>query len=310
MTIRPMAHGDDHRDLGHFDRLGRMAGASIGNTLRRMRFTLALLLVAFASLAVVGAVITSLRLTERDGNPAPVLFQVLASVGVAVAGAYVGRIIQNKLALVGSQTDKGLLATAPTIRVLSACNPFRFSEDELGLRKKAIKQIGRLAATIESIPSSIQDPEVTRAAFERGQAMRALQARVAFMDSMEEQRSIVRDLASAKELYDSGRWKDLPAAEVVDPPSPSLLSRATLTLIAFVCFTGIVAVLILTAMSMLPPTAVPITFALGLILVPTLNRLGISGDSMKQAVEVVSKAQGGITGKTDEKKVNEGAEIS
>ncbi|QZH65023.1 hypothetical protein [Mycolicibacterium farcinogenes] len=206
------------------------------------------------------------------------------------------------------RTTKGLLAVDKTLSILRSCATDSFSAHELRQRRKVNKQIDKLASTIEGIPAALgtRDPEVVREAQERAEGMRALQARVASMDSAEK-RTIIEDLQSAKHLYDSGRWMELPAVEVAMPARLSLGYRIGWGLVAFTCFSGIVSVVILTAMAKLPQAAaVSIPFVLALVLYAALGRLGVSGDAMKQAVDVTSKAQGFVGGPAAKKDEAEG----
>ncbi|MFV8242167.1 hypothetical protein [Mycolicibacterium peregrinum] len=192
------------------------------------------------------------------------------------------------------RTTKGLLAVDKALSILENCDAGSFSAHELRQRRKVNKQIDKLASTIEGIPIALgtRDPEVIRHAQERAAGMRALQVRVASMDAPERQ-GVVADLNTAKQLYDSGRWMELPAFEVAIPARLSLGYRIGWGLVAFTCFSGIVTVVILTAMAKLPQAAaVSIPFVLALVLYAALGRLGVSGDAMKQAVDVTSKAQG------------------
>lgn len=103
------------------------------------------------------------------------------------------------------------------------------------------------------------------------------------------------ELQNMRGLYDSGRWLDLPTSDVGSEPQLSFFSRILWVSVALISLAGIIAMVVLTATSVVPQSVgAPVPFALGLILYAALARLGLSSDAMKNAVEVSSKVQSAL----------------
>ena len=179
---------------------------------------------------------------------------------------------------------------------LATCNRTIFTAREARNRKKVIRELQRLAATIEDIPAALKfrHAAVVRAALERGAGVREREVRVATLTA-EDQNAMFAELQNMRGLYDSGRWLDLPTSDVGSEPQLSFFSRILWVSVALMSLAGIIAMVVLTATSVVPQSVgAPVPFALGLILYAALARLGLSSDAMKNAVEVSSKVQSAL----------------
>ncbi|MGU3651851.1 hypothetical protein [Mycolicibacterium sp. A43C] len=226
------------------------------------------------------------------------------SLWLAILGAVLGALTAatGTWSLISSRrragrTTKGLLAIEEAVKILTECQPNSFVSHELRLRRKVNRQVEKLAAAIEAIPSALgaNNLATIRLAQERAEGMRALQLLVAVMSSDADKQLIIESLQRSKVLYDSGQWLKLEVVKVGIPERTPLGYRIGWGLLSLVSFGGIVAVVILSALQWLPPvSATTIPFVLAVILIAALNRLGVSTDSVKQVVDVASKAQGSL----------------
>lgn len=232
--------------------------------------------------------------------------QALSGMAVGLVVALFASDSRQVLGRSLSREMNGELSTNPVMFALAWCEPGKFDDVQVRRRRTAIRRLGRIASAIDEIPSrlKLRDPDIVRAAYERGHGVRALQTRVAYMDTEDQRQALMRDVAKVKDLYDAGRWYELSAVAVeLIPVRHSALSRVGWSLTAAICTGGIIAIVVLVAMGKLPSaTATYAPFLLTLFAVTALTRLGVAPDFMKQVTEVATKTQGAVVGKPEEKK--------
>ena len=222
-----------------------------------------------------------------------------ASVIAAFLGAVSPALLMAGIAFFdrrSSTNRSGLLVVNELIKLLRLGDVDDFCNICTAQRRRAIRQVGRIAATIEGIPNllGVRDQGVVLAAQQRASWVRAIQGRIATMSSEKELSGIIFDLSAIRYLYNTGQWMKLPSAPAISEPRSSLVVRISLGVVAAISFVAIVAVVTLIAMSKLPSSAIPICFILGVLFYSSMVRLGVSGDGLKQAVDLVSTAQGSL----------------
>jgi len=197
---------------------------------------------------------------------------------------------------IGDKREKGgRLDTARALAALDSCRPSSFDKTELKARRKLNKEVDRLAATIEAIPKNTgsYDPSLIEETRRRGASLRKMHYDVATLTDDSKARLRER-LISLKRAYDSGRWADLPAADLSIVSRPTLLAvRLSFGVLAAVCLGGIVYMLIVP--THLPTGGVSIlTFILGTLGLGFLSRAGLLTPTSQQVIELMTKAQGAV----------------
>lgn len=266
----------------------------------RSRRALATVFVSVLSIALI-----SLLFRNYEGAPPIEILRThddlkaWATVIAAVMGAALPALFMLGTAIVDrrSRTALGRLVVHDLIKLLRRCYVDSFHIVDTTQRHLVIRKIGKIAATIEGIPDllGVREPDVVLAARQRASWVRAIQSRVATMSSEDDRREIIADLFVIRYLYNTGQWMKLPTYPVIAEPRISAGARIWWAALAAISFAAIVAVVILTAMSEVPTSAIPICFFLGVLFYSSLVRLGISGDALKQAVDVASTAHVSFT---------------
>jgi hypothetical protein len=200
----------------------------------------------------------------------------------------------------------GRLKVDDALTALQACVPNAFDGEELKRRRNLNKQLDKVATTIETIPATLasREPALVIAAQSRAAAIRYLQVDAASL-TVESKERLRERLSDAKRLFDSGQWMDLPAAEVVDTtarPIP-VLHRVLYGALAIICFGGILAVVAFPS-HLSTAVASLVTLVLGALLLASLGKAGLLTQTVQQAVELTTKAQGTIKFGGDAKPVS------
>jgi hypothetical protein len=219
-----------------------------------------------------------------------------AVVGILVTGIAFPFAAKLKFYSQSRRDSNGRLDIDPVIIAVESCHPGRFTRGEVLNRRKAIKQIGKIAATIESIPFALKfkQSEVVAGAAERAAAVRQLQSYVTRMTD-DEKAQIIEILRDIKRLHDDGRWWDLPAVDEAAKRGLSLAKRISFVLVVVICVAGIISVVALCWMDHTAvATVAPLTFVLGALLYGALAGLGFPGTMISHALDAASKVEKGV----------------
>lgn len=242
--------------------------------------------------AIIPALPTLVRVLHLDGSRMTI-FSAIAGALAGVAAGACSTLVRRHMDKRAGQTKTGQLDIRYAMWVLELCDPEQFTTEEFKLRSQLNRHLERLAWVIARIPKKMGVPSklTTDAVAARVAGILAIQDEVAAMTAAGKSK-IEADLRSAKLAYDSGKWMDLPVAEPETVKAQSTGARAALATLAVISFCGIAGVVILSAMSKVPQmVAAPLATVLGLILYAALAKLGLSPQSMKDALEITAKGQ-------------------